>query len=89
MAQAAIEEYRAGLDRLVQERGRAFYGDEAGDIPASDLFTETMCGHASPARAMTAAWSASSSAPSGGFLDSTRRGGLFSRLADTLGRDGG
>lgn len=38
--QAAIEEHRAGLDRLVQERGRAFYGDEASDAPASDLFTE-------------------------------------------------
>lgn len=36
----ALTELRAGLDRLSQDRGPAFYGDEEHDIPASDLFGE-------------------------------------------------
>lgn len=34
----ALAELRDGLDKLVADRASAFYGDEAGDIPASDLF---------------------------------------------------
>ena len=36
----ALAELREGLDRLAQDRGPAFDGDEAEDIPASDLFGE-------------------------------------------------
>jgi hypothetical protein len=31
---------RGDLNRLAQERGPAFYGDEAADIPPSELFGE-------------------------------------------------
>lgn len=36
----ALTELREGLDRLAQDRGPAFYGDEEHDVPASDLFSE-------------------------------------------------
>ena len=36
----AIDELSSALDRLVRERGPAFYGDEETDTPASDLFGE-------------------------------------------------
>ena len=33
-----VRELRATLDRLAEERGRAFYGDEATGTPASELY---------------------------------------------------
>jgi HEPN domain-containing protein len=33
-----VRELRATLDRLAEERGRAFYGDEVTDTPASELY---------------------------------------------------
>lgn len=36
----ALIELRGDLNRLAQERGPAFYGDEAADIPPSELFGE-------------------------------------------------
>jgi HEPN domain-containing protein len=36
----ALGELRGSLDRLAQDRGPAFYGDEAADIPPSELFGE-------------------------------------------------
>lgn len=36
----ALAELREALDRLAQDRGPAFYGDEEHDVPASDLFGE-------------------------------------------------
>jgi HEPN domain-containing protein len=36
----AVDELQAALDRLAQERGPAFYGDDEGGVPASDLFDE-------------------------------------------------
>jgi HEPN domain-containing protein len=36
----ALAELRETLERLAEDRGPAFYGDEAEDIPASDLFGE-------------------------------------------------
>ena len=36
----ALEELRAMLDDLAQDRVSAFYGDEEHDVPASDLFGE-------------------------------------------------
>ncbi|MGH7390129.1 MAG: HEPN domain-containing protein [Candidatus Rokuibacteriota bacterium] len=45
-----VEDLRDALDRLVQDRGPAFYGNEAEDIPASELF-----GEADARRAMTVA----------------------------------
>ena len=36
----ALTELREALDRLAEDRGPAFYGDEEHDIPASDLFSE-------------------------------------------------
>jgi len=35
-----IVDLRGALDRLAQDRGPAFYGNEAEDIPASELFGE-------------------------------------------------
>jgi HEPN domain-containing protein len=35
-----LADLREALDRLAQDRGPAFYGDEAEDIPASELFGE-------------------------------------------------
>lgn len=35
-----LADLRGALDRLVQDRGPAFYGNEAEDIPASELFGE-------------------------------------------------
>jgi HEPN domain-containing protein len=37
---AALTDLRAPLDRLAEDRGPSFYGDEAEDIPAADLFEE-------------------------------------------------
>jgi hypothetical protein len=37
---AVVEELEASLDRLAQERGPAFYGDDERGVPASDLFDE-------------------------------------------------
>lgn len=37
----AVDELQGSLDRLAQERGPAFYGDDAGGVPASDLFGES------------------------------------------------
>jgi len=37
---AALDELRTDLDQLAQERGPAFYGDEAAGVPASELFGE-------------------------------------------------
>lgn len=36
----ALAELREALDRLVADRGPAFYGDEAEGIPASSLFDQ-------------------------------------------------
>lgn len=36
----AIADLRERLDGLVRDRGPSFYGDEAEDIPASELFGE-------------------------------------------------
>jgi HEPN domain-containing protein len=36
-----VDDLGASLDRLAEERGPAFYGDEARGVPASDLFDET------------------------------------------------
>ena len=36
----ALSELREALDRLAQDRPPAFYGDEAADITASELFGE-------------------------------------------------
>lgn len=35
---AAFDDLRSALDQLAQERGPAFYGDEAAGVPASELF---------------------------------------------------
>ena len=35
-----LADLRAALDRLAEDRGPAFYGDEAEDVPASELFGE-------------------------------------------------
>jgi HEPN domain-containing protein len=37
---STLAELRTALDRLAEDRGPAFYGDEAEDVPASDLFGE-------------------------------------------------
>jgi len=36
----AVANLRESLDRLAEERGPAFYGDEQHSVPASDLFGE-------------------------------------------------
>jgi len=36
----AIDELEASLDRLAEERGPAFYGDDERGVPASELFDE-------------------------------------------------
>lgn len=36
----SIDELRASLNRLAEERGPAFYGDDERGVPASDLFDE-------------------------------------------------
>jgi HEPN domain-containing protein len=38
--QVALPELRAALDRLADDRGPAFYGNEAENIPAAELFGE-------------------------------------------------
>jgi HEPN domain-containing protein len=38
--QAALPHLRGALDRLAADRGPAFYGNEAEDIPAAELFGE-------------------------------------------------
>jgi HEPN domain-containing protein len=35
-----LDELHASLDRLAEERGPAFYGDDERGVPASDLFDE-------------------------------------------------
>ncbi|MGH6690202.1 MAG: HEPN domain-containing protein [Gammaproteobacteria bacterium] len=40
-----VTELRESLDRLVQDRAAAFYGNEAEDIPASELFGEAEARH--------------------------------------------
>ena len=41
-----LAELRQDLDKLAADRAAAFYGDEARDIPASDLFGEADARHA-------------------------------------------
>ena len=36
----AVDELHPSLDRLAEERGPAFYGDDERGVPASDLFDE-------------------------------------------------
>ena len=36
----AVDELHASLDRLAEERGPAFYGDDERGVPASHLFDE-------------------------------------------------